>query len=151
MYRPHATTPLLLGAFALAVACGPRTSGGSGGSGDASGGTADGDDSSETLTGATSTGGASVTVGSSADSSSSGGAGGCVDNVANEPWCYRAFAVDAAPDRGLFGRFGPGGEYPETGPLTHLTRYGVGDTGIEARVTTSGIRHPASGKDRGDA
>ena len=110
MYRTHATTPLLLGAFALAVACGPRTSGGSGGSGDASGGTADGDDSSETLTGATSTGGASVTVGSGADSSSSGGAGACVDNVANEPWCYRAFAVDAAPDRGLFGRFGPGGD-----------------------------------------
>ena len=109
MYRPHATTPLLLGAFALAVACGPRTSGGSGGSGDASGGTGDGTDSSETLTGGTSTGGASVTVGSGADSSSSGGAGACVDNVANEPWCYRAFQVDASPNRGLFGRFGPGG------------------------------------------
>lgn len=33
----------------------------------------------------------------------------CVDNIANEPWCYRMLTVAGTARSGPYGRFGPGG------------------------------------------
>lgn len=52
----------------------------------------------------------SETATEAASSSETTGGADCVDNVANEPWCFRRFTIPLDPRRGHLGRYGPKAE-----------------------------------------
>ena len=93
-------------ALTSVMACGPEGGAASeGGSGGSTGG------ATNTATASVDTsGGPSASSGSSGADTSTGADVECVDNVANAPWCYRRFTVEASPQKGVFGRMGPNGE-----------------------------------------
>lgn len=92
--------------IAATTACGPaETSTSNGGS---EGSSATSVVESTSTTGASAYTSSTTQGASTGESSTSGSA--CVDNVANEPWCYRAFTLDGGARRGPHGRFGPQGE-----------------------------------------
>lgn len=105
---------LALSAMTASLACGPTATSGSGSQGESSETSAAG---RTTTTASNGTTAAEATVGETStdeattkpDATSGTTDVGCVDNIANEPWCYRRFTVRGTARRGPHGRFGSGG------------------------------------------